>query len=102
MPLDDAMTLYFSVVSAWEIAIKTSLGKLEVGVPLTQLLDDERARLGLVSVGIDTHHLVRVSRLPFHHHDPFDRLMAAQALVEDLDVLSPDRSFELYGLRRTW
>ena len=90
------------MASAWEIAIKTSLGKLDVAVPLTQLLEDEREQLGLVSLRIETAHLVRVARLPFHHRDPFDRLIAAQALAEDVAIVSADASFDSYGVRRIW
>jgi PIN domain nuclease of toxin-antitoxin system len=91
-----------SVASAWEMAIKVSLGKLSVVGPLERFLPEQLAlnRFGVLHVELG--HVARVARLPFHHRDPFDRLLAAQALEEELSVVSADAVFRRYGVRRIW
>jgi PIN domain nuclease of toxin-antitoxin system len=87
-----------SAASAWEIAIKRSLGKLRVP-------DDFPARVEAGGFGwlpIDAEHAWRVRELPPHHRDPFDRLLVAQALVERLPVVSADRRLDAYGIDVHW
>jgi PIN domain nuclease of toxin-antitoxin system len=91
-----------SVVSCWEMAIKVSLGKLEVPLPLERFLVDqlEMNGFGLLPLGIE--HASAVAGLPFPHRDPFDRLLAMQARREELTIVSSDKVFTRYGVKRVW
>ncbi len=87
-----------SAVVAWEIALKSSLGKLDVtGDPIALMLQG-----GASELPITIEHAAVVKTLPFHHKDPFDRLLIAQARVENAVVLSVDTAFDAYGVRRRW
>lgn len=91
-----------SVASCWEIAIKASLGKLTLAAPVERFVSDQLAANGCGLLPIDLAHASRVAVLPFHHRDPFDRLLAAQALIEGLALVSADAVFRRYGVRRIW
>lgn len=91
-----------SVASAWEMAIKSSLGKLELAKPLGELLPPLLADAGIELLPIEIADLARVATLPFHHRDPFDRLLAAQALERGLTIVSVDEAFDHYGVSRLW
>jgi PIN domain nuclease of toxin-antitoxin system len=93
---------FVSVASAWEIAIKVSLGKLRIEGALDRFLPEQLAVNGFLALAIDLKHTARVATLPFHHRDPFDRLLIAQALEEDLKVVTADSTFADYGLTRIW
>ena len=93
---------FVSVASAWEIAINVSLGKLRIEGALDRFLPEQLAVNGFVALAIDLKHTARVATLPFHHRDPFDRLLIAQALEEDLKVVTADSMFADYGLTRIW
>jgi PIN domain nuclease of toxin-antitoxin system len=82
-----------SVASGWEIAIKLSLGQLRIDAPLDRFLPEQLAANGFQPLAIDFRHAARVARLPFHHRDPFDRLLVAQALEEELTMVSADAVF---------
>ncbi len=96
----DPGVIAFSSISAWEMAIKTSLGKLK-GVPLQELPGEVQAQ-GWRHLPFTTDHAVRVADLPAHHGDPFDRALIAQAMVEDLVLLSGDGIMKKYGIRTIW
>lgn len=100
--VDPANEPLLSVASAWEIAIKTSLGKLTLPAPPRRWLRQELSRNGVELLPISFDHATRVAQLPFHHRDPFDRLIAAQALEENLGLLSADAAFDAYGVTRLW
>jgi PIN domain nuclease of toxin-antitoxin system len=87
-----------SIVTAWEIAIKQSLGKLELARPAEQWLPDVLKRTGfeVADVGLPAALLVR--KLPWHHRDPFDRLLIAQALEQGYTIVSGDAAFDGYGV----
>jgi len=91
-----------SVACLWEIAIKHSLGKLKLAKPFDELFPDQLANNSISLLGIRLAHLAEVSRLPFHHRDPFDRLLAAQSLTEEIPILSSDDALDDYGLERIW
>jgi PIN domain nuclease of toxin-antitoxin system len=93
---------YVSLASCWEMAVKTSLGKLELRASLDRFMAEQLAANGFRELAIDLKHVGRVASLPFHHRDPFDRLLAAQALEEALSVVSRDAIFRRYGVRRIW
>lgn len=94
--------VYVSIVSAWEIALKMSVGKLTLRMPLSELFRDylNAETFALLPIGPD--HLCRFVELPRHHGDPFDRLITAQALNEDFTLVSCDAAFDAYGVRRLW
>ena len=93
---------FLSVAAAWEMAIKVSLRKLRLPQPIGPFLKEQLPanRIALVAIGPDD--LTRVESLPFLHRDPFDRMMAAQALERDFAVVSSDPVFERYGVKRIW
>jgi PIN domain nuclease of toxin-antitoxin system len=91
-----------SVASGWEIAIKVSLGKLRIDGALDRFLPEQLAANGFRPLAIDLKHAARVANLPFHHRDPFDRLLVAQALEEDLAIVTADPVIAKYGVSRVW
>jgi PIN domain nuclease of toxin-antitoxin system len=97
---DPSNTVYASAVSTWEIAIKAGLGKLELpGVPALYL-PDRIKRAGLTILSLIPAHTYGVFSLPNHHRDPFDRLLIAQAQAESLTVVTNDRIFAKYDVKR--
>lgn len=84
-----------SVVSFWELAIKTSVGKLTISKALIDIVD-EVANSNTLILGVKPVHTLAVSTLPFHHRDPFDRMLIAQSEVEFLNVMSDDVVFASY------
>ncbi len=91
-----------SVASLWEMAIKCSLGKLTLAMPFTELVSDHVVGNDMVLLHVAPEHLDLITKLPFHHKDPFDRLIIAQGLVEDIPILSNDKTFDRYGIKRLW
>ena len=94
--------LFLSIVSVWELAIKTSLGKLRLDMSLATFVASAERELGTGLLPVSTGHCATVQSLPFHHRDPFDRLLVAQALTEGLAIISADPAFDAYGVRRVW
>ena len=99
---DPANHKFVSVASCWEIAIKVGLKKLDLGEPATTFLPRELATSHFRLLGIELVHATFVEALPTHHKDPFDRLLAAQALVEGIPLISADTIFDQYGVHRFW
>lgn len=93
---------FLSAASIFEMAIKVSLGKLTVAQPLDQILAREIEGGGFSLLPIEVRHVAVLASLPFHHRDPFDRLLAAQAQVDSLVFLSTDEAFDAYGIPRLW
>ena len=93
---------FLSLASLWEIAIKISLGKLKLPVTFNRYVPEQMALNSFSRLEIGFRHIAGCAELPWHHRDPFDRLLIAQALEEDLGVVSRDRVFEQYGIRRIW
>ncbi|MGD0800926.1 MAG: type II toxin-antitoxin system VapC family toxin [Terracidiphilus sp.] len=100
--LDDRSNeLFLSVVIPWELAIKTRTGKLDAHqilreIEFGQLMQD------LQVLYADISHVIRAGLLPLHHRDPFDRLLAAQALDLGIPIVSRDMIFDRYGVQRIW
>lgn len=99
---DPANDCLLSVASAWELAIKASLGRLALDEEMDRFLPEQLALNGFGVLPIALEHALRVATLPFHHRDPFDRLLAAQALAEGIPVVSSDAVFRRYGVTRLW
>lgn len=94
---DGRHSITVSVASFWEMTIKASLGKLNLMDDLPTI-ENILSRQGITVLPIQTSHLVRLLDLPLHHRDPFDRLIIAQAIAEDLAVLSDDGKFDAYPI----
>jgi len=94
--------LILSAASLWEIAIKVSLGKLELLRPFAELIPDQLKENEVRVLHIKLSHLSVVVELPFHHRDPFDRLIIAQSISEDLPLISSDRFFAKYPVEVIW
>jgi len=97
-----ASTRLLSMASAWELAIKSSLEKLKLPLPVGKFLETHLPINRIELLAPTFGDLTRVEALPFHHRDPFDRLIAAQALERDLTMVSSDPTFEKYGIDRIW
>jgi PIN domain nuclease of toxin-antitoxin system len=91
-----------SAASLWEIAIKFSLGRLPLSLPYRLWMDKAIADLGLILLPITLDHAERQASLPWHHRDPFDRLLVAQAQVESMPIVSADAKLDIYGITRIW
>lgn len=97
--------LYFSIISPWEIALKSSRGgfhDVKVPVDWDETMIRPLLREGLRLLPLDLTHCRRIQDLTFHHKDPFDRMLIAQALVENLAVIGSDARFDDYGVKRIW
>lgn len=98
---DEETELPMSIASVWEMEIKTSLGKLTLAQPFDKLPTHiEQNKITILPITVE--HTIRVAKLPFHHRDPFDRLIIAQALVEKLPIIGIDATFDSYGIKRLW
>ena len=91
-----------SIASCWEISIKVGLGKLDLGESSRSFLPREITRNNFEMLPISLSHATMVEGLVHHHHDPFDRLLIAQAMMEDMPLVSSDGIFDLYGISRLW
>jgi PIN domain nuclease of toxin-antitoxin system len=94
--------IYLSAASSWEIAIKTKLGKFELAEPPGRYVPKRLAEQGIRSLSVTHSHSLRVYDLPLHHQDPFDRLIIAQAIAEEMTVLTADRAFQMYPVDVLW
>jgi PIN domain nuclease of toxin-antitoxin system len=90
------------VVSAWEIAIKHALGKLDLDAPPAVLVPEQLKANHIDVLPVTLDHVLSTASLPFHHRDSFDRLLVAQCLAEDLPFISAEVAFDDYGVRRVW
>lgn len=104
MEQDDA-NLFLSIASIWEMAIKNSLGKLEIYTDFSTVPKDLTDN-DIEFLPIKYEHTAIINRIPFHHKDPFDRMIIAQALFENMDVIGIDEKFDEYfkgtGIKRIW
>jgi len=99
---DTDQTLLFSAASSWEIAIKFALKKLTLPEPPVQFVPKRLAQAGISPLPIQHAHALRVSELPHHHGDPFDRLLIAQAQLEGATLATGDPQFLLYDVDVLW
>jgi PIN domain nuclease of toxin-antitoxin system len=102
MIVDEANIVIVSAASAWEIATKVRIGKLAGAEVLERDFLDVMDDAGYTLLSIDAADALRAGRLPGDHRDPFDRMIAAQALAGDLPVLSNDPKLDVFNIRRIW
>jgi len=88
-----------SVASLWEIAIKVSINKLEIGMSISDLVTREVFGNTFSILQIDSAHLDKLEKLTFHHKDPFDRLIIAQSMAENISIISQDKIFSIYPVQ---
>jgi PIN domain nuclease of toxin-antitoxin system len=100
--LDPGNEKLLSPASYWEIAIKISIGKYSLSEPYEAFLQRGIAGNGFVILPIEPRHTARVINLPFHHRDPFDRLLIAQAIAEGIPIVSADPALDRYPVTRLW
>ena len=91
-----------SAASAWEIATKVRIGKLPQAAAFSAELPRRLELLGFHPLAVTTEHALRAGQLPGSHKDPFDRMLIAQAQAENLVLISNERVFDAYGIRRIW
>jgi PIN domain nuclease of toxin-antitoxin system len=91
-----------SVASIWEMAIKVGLGKLQLAVPLAELIARQETEAALQILDVRREHALGMQTLPPHHRDPFDRLLVAQCGIEGLALVSSDSRLDAYEVHRIW
>ena len=99
---DRANTVHVSLVSAWEIQIKSQTGKLRLSNSLAEVINDHCARFGFLIESITLEQILGLAELPLHHRDPFDRLLVAQAREGGFELVSSDPHLASYDVRLFW
>ena len=103
--LDTSVNIAISIASFWEISIKNSLGKLRLDAGFEAMLDVAQKN-GFEIIHINFNHTSIINKLPFHHKDPFDRMIIAQAIAENMDIIGVDKDFDNYlvdkQIKRVW
>jgi PIN domain nuclease of toxin-antitoxin system len=99
---DRSNEIFLSAITSWELAIKVSIGKLSLAQPVSSFVDAQIAQYSFQPLTITHVHTYQVETLPLHHKDPFDRLLIAQATIENLILLTCDSEFAPYGVPTLW
>ena len=99
---DGASEVYLSVVSSWEIAIKARLGKYKLPQSPDRYVPRKLAQQGIRALPMTLEHSLKIFSLPLYHHDPFDRMLMAQAMLEGMVILTCDRVFAKYPVEVLW
>ncbi len=99
---DEVNTIFVSAASAWEIATKVRLGKLPEAEEMERDFTNDLQELGYVLLPVTVEEGLRAGRLVGEHGDPFDRMLAAQALAQDMPIISNDAKLDQFGVRRIW
>jgi PIN domain nuclease of toxin-antitoxin system len=99
---DQQNSLMLSVASVWEMQIKLQLGKLKLALPLAELIESQQQTNHLEILPVLLTHVLALQHLPAHHKDPFDRLLIAQANIEDVVIVSNDPMFPKYTDKVVW
>lgn len=100
--LDTGNEILVSMASIWELAIKSSMAKISFKNTLEGFVQYHVIGNNIQLLGVSLSHLLRVETLPFHHRDPFDRLIISQAIEENMPIIGNDSSFDLYQVERRW
>jgi len=99
---DETNALWLSVASIWEMGIKVAIGKLPLPEPIDSYIPSRMVLLNMRSLEITASHALQASMLPLHHRDPFDRILVAQAQMEEMMLVSADPMFRLYNVSMLW
>lgn len=91
-----------SMASLWEMAIKVSIGRLNMAESFETLIPRQIEPNGFQLLNIKFEHIAKLVSLPFHHRDPFDRLLISQCMVENIPIISKDTAFDSYQIKRYW
>ncbi|WP_242034280.1 type II toxin-antitoxin system VapC family toxin [Richelia sinica] len=99
---DENNQIFLSIASVWEMGIKHGLGKLSFNVPFETFIRQQMSINDFTLLDIKISHINTVAQLPLHHRDPFDRILIAQAIVENIPIISGDSKFDAYPIQRLW
>lgn len=94
--------LYLSLVTPWEMQIKQQIGKLKITSPIAEMLEKNQQINRMQLLPITLKHILALDQLPLHHGDPFDRLLIAQATVEDIALVTADEKIRRYDVEVVW
>lgn len=100
--IESDVDLWISIASLWEISIKVNLNKLDLPDDFEKFIPHQIAINNIEILPINLQHLIVLTKLPLHHRDPFDRLLIAQAIAEEVPIISIDKKFDLYEVNRQW
>ena len=99
--IETTPTVFISIASLWEIAIKANIGKLQLSAPFSTI-EPNLVNLGITQLPINVKDLEVYLSLPLHHRDPFDRILLAQAINHSLSLVSQDTQMDAYSIQRLW
>lgn len=99
---DEDNRLYLSDASIWEMQIKVQIGRMKLKMPLPDLIESQQRNNDVEILHITTEHILELDNLPFHHKDPFDRLLIAQSIIENFTVVTLDSEFPAYPAKLLW
>lgn len=94
--------LFLSIASIWEMQIKVSIGKLRLGIPLWEIVANQKDINDVKILPVELEHIWQLDNLPLHHKDPFDRMLIAQALTENIPIMSIDSALNQYPVQIIW
>ena len=100
--IESDVDLWISIASLWEISIKVNLNKLDLPDDYEKFIPHQIAMNNIEILPVNLQHLIVLTKLPLHHRDPFDRLLIAQAISEEVPIISVDKKFDLYEVDRQW
>ena len=99
---DTSNDLYLSMASLWEMQIKVQLGKLKLNISLEEMLVLQQQENDLKVLNFSLAHIYQLQSLPFHHNDPFDRIIIAQSILENMTLISVDDKLKAYNIAVLW
>ena len=99
---DKSNTIFLSIASIWEMQIKMQIGKLKLVNDLSVVVEEQQQVNEMQLLSIAPQHIYNLNQLPFHHKDPFDRMLLAQAMTESFSLLSKDTMFAAYPVNVIW
>ena len=97
-----ANQIFLSVASVWEMQIKIKLGQMVFADTLENIINEQQSVNSIQILPVQLAHALYLEKLPYHHKDPFDRLLISQAIVENLTLVSTDRAISLYPVKLLW
>ena len=98
--LNPDTVIHLSIATFWEIGIKLSIGKLNLDMPIRELYESAAAEATILPITLN--HIQRIAELPFQHRDPLDQMLVAQAVENELVLVSRDSAFDAYGVAGVW